>query len=515
MITKNTTFHLFLSIVSMVLIFGTIANAATINDLSPASAQYKAVNFLVDRKIMEVDQNNNFKPSLLISKLDLAKYLYNLITYYKLESYISTGSSEEISKIQSRLSALEKQIQSNTSAQTSIQNDLSDLKKRLTALESKVASSGSSTQIPQGTQTKDVSKDIDSLSKRIATLEKDSSDTSKAIEQLTKRVTALEQKDLTTTVTNLSKNLDSLSKRVSTLEQKDVSNIVPNLSRDLDAVAKSSTALEQSLAQANGKIISLTNDVNKLFIITNDASNNIAALKTEVTSNMQRVESKISALENSLNLSQQDIGKIVTIGTQVSNLDGRVSALEQSSQQSNQRLSNVENAVSQNSKDIESLKPLNNLYFSTSKEVSTLSQRISKIEEIINKSDDFIKRLDAIDVLTVADVVGNFQVLSNRFDQLVAKYTKIEDQMRTLSTEQQYILNEISSVKDSVVKTNDLSEKVSALSIGQEKTNADIESLNKEVNDLRSELDSTRWIAIAGIVTSVVLGIILLVTAGQ
>jgi len=60
--------------VLLFLIFGTSAIGATINDLSSASAQYKAVSFLVDRKIMEVDQNNNFKPSLLVSKLDLAKY---------------------------------------------------------------------------------------------------------------------------------------------------------------------------------------------------------------------------------------------------------------------------------------------------------------------------------------------------------------------------------------------------------------------------------------------------------
>jgi len=101
--------------VLLFLIFGTSAIGATINDLSSASAQYKAVSFLVDRKIMEVDQNNNFKPSLLVSKLDLAKYLYNLITYYKLENSNSTVSSEEISKIQSRVSSLEKQIQSNAS----------------------------------------------------------------------------------------------------------------------------------------------------------------------------------------------------------------------------------------------------------------------------------------------------------------------------------------------------------------------------------------------------------------
>ncbi len=468
------------------LIFGTCAIGATINDLSSASAQYKAVNFLVDRKIMEVDQNNNFKPSLLVSKLDLAKYLYNLITYYKLEGLNSTVSSEEISKIQSRVSSLEKQVQSNASTQSSIQSDLSDLKKRITALESKVTSITTSSQASQITPT-DFSKDIDSLSKRVATLEKGSSDLSKIVDQLSKKITTLEQKDASSQVSSISKDLDSLSKRV--------------------------TATEQSVVQVNNKITVVNDDISKINANINDINSNLNALKTEVTNNIQRIDSKISALESSLKSSQQDIGKIVTVSTQVSKLDGRISALEQSSQQSIERLSALENSVSQNSTDIENLKPLNSLYASTSKEVSTLSQRISKIEEIINKGDDFIKRLDAIDALTIVDTIGNFQVLSNRFDQLVAKYTKIEDQMRALSIEQQYILNEISNVKDTAVKTSELSNDISTLMLNQDKAKTDLESLNEEVNNLRSELELTRWIAIAGTVTSVVLGIVFIVTA--
>lgn len=476
--------------VLLFLIFGTSAIGATINDLSSASAQYKAVSFLVDRKIMEVDQNNNFKPSLLVSKLDLAKYLYNLITYYKLENSNSTVSSEEISKIQSRVYSLEKQMQSSISAQSGVQSDLSDLKKRITALESKVTSitTTSSSQASQITPT-DFSKDIDSLSKRVATLEKGSSDLSKIVDQLSKRITTLEQKDASSQISSISKDLDSLSKRV--------------------------TTTEQSVAQVNSKIAVVNGDISKISTNINDINSNLNAFNTEVTNNIQRIDSKISALESSLKSSQQDIGKIVTVSTQVSKLDGRISALEQSSQQSSQRLSALENSVSQNSTDIENLKPLNGLYASTSKEVSALSQRISKIEEIINKGDDFIKRLDAIDALTIVDTIGNFQVLSNRFDQLVAKYTKIEDQMRALSIEQQYILNEISNVKDTVVKTSELSDNISTLTVNQEKTQTDLESLNEEVSNLRSELEMTRWIAIAGTVTSVVLGILFIVTAGQ
>ncbi len=476
--------------VLLFLIFGTSAIGATINDLSSASAQYKAVSFLVDRKIMEVDQNNNFKPSLLVSKLDLAKYLYNLITYYKLENSNSTVSSEEISKIQSRVSSLEKQMQSSISAQSGVQSDLSDLKKRITALESKVTSitTTSSSQASQITPT-DFSKDIDSLSKRVATLEKGSSDLSKIVDQLSKRITTLEQKDASSQISSISKDLDSLSKRV--------------------------TTTEQSVAQVNSKIAVVNGDISKISTNINDINSNLNAFNTEVTNNIQRIDSKISALESSLKSSQQDIGKIVTVSTQVSKLDGRISALEQSSQQSSQRLSALENSVSQNSTDIENLKPLNSLYASTSKEVSALSQRISKIEEIINKGDDFIKRLDAIDALTIVDTIGNFQVLSNRFDQLVAKYTKIEDQMRALSIEQQYILNEISNVKDTVVKTSELSNDISTLTLNQDKAKTDLESLNEEVSNLRSELEMTRWIAIAGTVTSVVLGILFIVTAGQ
>jgi len=76
-------------------------------------------------------------------------------------------------------------------------------------------------------------------------------------------------------------------------------------------------------------------------------------------------------------------------------------------------------------------------------------------------------------------------------------------------------LNEISNVKDTVVKTSELSNDISTLTLNQDKAKTDLESLNEEVSNLRSELEMTRWIAIAGTVTSVVLGILFIVTAGQ
>ncbi|HOK87454.1 MAG TPA: S-layer homology domain-containing protein [Fervidobacterium sp.] len=458
----NRKFLTYLPLITVLLLllfyspFITSVMGATINDLSPASSQYKAVNFLVDRKIMEVDQNNNFKPSLLVSKLDLAKYLYNLIVYYKLENLSTSSVEGELSKLQSRVSSLEKQVQTSSSAQSSIQNDISDIKKRLTSLESKVGAITTQTpQISQSSQTKDVSKDL---------------------EQLSKRISALEQADI------------------------QMNSKISSLNSELSKISSISTEL--------AKIPNLSNEINKIPTLNSDLN----ALKTEVKSNTQRIESKIAALENSINSSQQDIGKISTLSTQISKLEGRISALEESQRKD---LSNVENMVIQNSKEIEKLKTLNNLYTSASKEIDSLMQRVSKIEEVINRGDDFIEKLDAIDVLTVVDFVGNFQILSNRFDQLVAKYTKIEEQMRSFSVEQQYIIDEISNVKSSIEKTSDLSVKVSELSSSQEKTDLEVENLNKEVESLRSELQFTRWLAIAGTVTSVVLGLIFIVTAGQ
>ncbi|MFN4224075.1 MAG: S-layer homology domain-containing protein, partial [Fervidobacterium nodosum] len=147
--------------------------AATIKDLSPSASDYKAVNALVDMKILDVDSNGNFKPSLLITKLDLARYLYNLIDYYNLNNLsrlqtslgdVVTSSDlkkldSKISGLDSRISGVEKQIQSIQSSQNNLQDtvknlqvNINEMAKKIDSLEKKISAPVSTPSIPSSYQ---------------------------------------------------------------------------------------------------------------------------------------------------------------------------------------------------------------------------------------------------------------------------------------------------------------------------------------------------------------------------
>jgi len=70
----------------------------------------------IEQRIMDVDANGNFKPSLLITKLDLARYLYALIDRYKLTN-LQSSKSDDLAKLESRITTLEKQVSNIPSAQ--------------------------------------------------------------------------------------------------------------------------------------------------------------------------------------------------------------------------------------------------------------------------------------------------------------------------------------------------------------------------------------------------------------
>jgi chromosome segregation ATPase len=395
--------------------------SATIKDLSPSAAEYKAVNFLVEQRIMDVDANGNFKPSLLITKLDLARYLYAIIDRYNLASLQST-KSDDLVKLESRITTLERQISSIPSSQfqsaSALQSELNDLKKRLLAVESKVTN-----------------------------LENKSTDSSKDQQ----------------TIISLQSELSALNKRVTAVENK-----ISALSQSKD--------FTKDIAQLTAQINSLEARLNE-YAQLKYYGDEIEKLKARATD----LEKKVNYATNTIN-----------------SLSEKVSKLEAGTSEDIKNLQNL------------TLANINDLRNQVSAEIEKLKSRIGTIEEVLGKGQDFLQRLEALDALTIINTFSNLEVLSNRFDQLEARFKKLEDGLSQVVLEQKYILDKLVISQNSKEKIDSLEQKVSQLESSNTTNNENLKKLSSQVENLNSQLMTMRTITYISLLVAIVAGILVL-----
>jgi predicted nucleic acid-binding Zn-ribbon protein len=400
--------------------------SATIKDLSPAAAEYKAVNFLVEQRIMDVDANGNFKPSLLITKLDLARYLYAIIDRYNLTSLQSTKSGDLV-KLESRITTLERQISSIPSSQfqtsqfqsaSALQSELNDLKRRLLAVESKVTN-----------------------------LENKSTDSSKDQQ----------------TIISLQSELSTLNKRVTAVENK-----ISALSQSKD--------FTKDIAQLTAQINSLEARLNEY-----------AQLKY-YGDEIEKLKAKATDLEKNVNHAT------ITINS----LSEKVSKLGAGTSEDIKNLQNL------------TLANINDLRNQVSAEIEKLKSRIGTIEEVLGKGQDFLQRLEALDALTIINTFSNLEVLSNRFDQLEARFKKLEDGLSQVVLEQKYILDKLVISQNSEEKIDSLEQKVSQLEVSNTTNNENLKKLSSQVENLNSQLMTMRTITYISLLVAIVAGILVL-----
>jgi chromosome segregation ATPase len=395
--------------------------SATIKDLSPSAAEYKAVKFLVEQRIMDVDANGNFKPSLLVTKLDLARYLYAIIDRYNLTSLQSTKSVDLV-KLESRITTLERQISSIHSSQfqsaSALQSELNDLKKRLLAVESKVTN-----------------------------LENKSTDSSKNQQ----------------TIISLQSELSALNKRVTAVENK-----ISALSQSKD--------FTKDIAQLTAQINSLEARLNE-YAQLKYYGDEIEKLKARTTD----LEKKVNYATNTIN-----------------SLSEKVSKLEAGTSEDIKYLKNL------------TLANINDLRNQVSAEIEKLKSRIGTIEEVLGKGQDFLQRLEALDALTIINTFSNLEVLSNRFDQLEARFKKLENGLSQVVLEQKYILDKLVISQNSEEKIDALEQKVSQLESSNTNNNENLKKLSSQVENLNSQLMTMRTITYISLLVAIVAGILVL-----
>uniref|UniRef100_A0A832ILA1 UPF0313 domain-containing protein n=1 Tax=Fervidobacterium pennivorans TaxID=93466 RepID=A0A832ILA1_FERPE len=143
-------------------------------------------------------------------------------------------------------------------------------------------------------------------------------------------------------------------------------------------------------------------------------------------------------------------------------------------------------------------------------EIEVLKARLKVIEEVVGQGQDFLQRLDALDALTIINTFSNLEVLSNRFDQLEARFKKLEDNLSQVVLEQRYILNELVVSQNSVKKFDSLEQKVSQLEASNSANNEDMKKLSAQVESLNSQVMTMRTITYVSLLISIVAGILVL-----
>ncbi|WP_448377898.1 S-layer homology domain-containing protein [Fervidobacterium sp.] len=408
-------------IILLLLFISIGAFSVTIKDLSPSAAEYKAVNFLVEQKIMDVDQNGNFKPSLLVTKLDLARYLYAVIDRYNLPS-LKVSKSDDLVRLESRISTLEKQISNIPSGQpqnvSGLQSELTDLKKRLLAIESKVTNLETrNTELSKNQQTIiSVQSEVSELNKRVTAVEN--------------KISALSQpKDFAKDIAQLTAQINSLEARLNEFAQ------LKYYGDEIEKLKARAKDLEKRIEHA--------------IITTNALSEKIAKLEG-------------SSSEGFKNLHDSTLASINDLRNQVL------------------------------------------------VEIEKLNSRLATIEKVIGKGQDFLQRLEALDALTIINTFSNLEVLSNRFDQLEARFKKLEDNLSQVVLEQRYILNELVVSQNSVKKFDSLEQKVSQLEASNTANNEDMKKLSAQVESLNNQVMTMRTITYVSLLISIVAGILVL-----
>jgi len=471
---KARLFLISLILFARIAVFSTTPN---IRDLTPASKEYKAVSFLVEKKIMEVDQNQNFKPSLLITRLDLAKYLYNLITTYDFETLCSKTASDvskDIEKLQRQINNLEKEVQEiqrflQTAEISRLSSELNDLKKRVANLEGRV-----------NTRLEQVDKKLAELDTKLKLIES-------RVSQLTTTATAITQpsqhgQPTHTALAELQNTVKSLDSTVKSLSES---------SKRIDDTLKGQST---ELANLRSKLASVEGSVQQISKSLSDFDKRLGSLHDAIVGDRRTFTAQLDSLRmdvSKLSEQQQENSKFFQ-------------NLTEELKETKQKISSVESTIA---------KEINAQVVELSKTLVNLDERVGKLEKVINTGEEFINRLETLDPLTLVNFAGNLQLITNRVEQLETRAQKNEEAVRVINADLKQLTSQIADTKSVQRQLEDTITKLETSIEKQSELERMLKESEKRVQSLRNELEIYKWLSVAAITVSVLFALLFVLGA--
>ncbi|KAF2957312.1 hypothetical protein AS159_09845 [Thermotoga sp. Ku-13t] len=327
-----------------------------IKDVSPVLDIYVPVSFVIENKIMELDENGNFRGGLLTTRFDIAQYIYRTIKNFQLDelskrfSTLAESQKEVSAKmlgIESAYKTYDQRLRDLETAVVNIQSQLDKLSQELFAQMQKQIADYIKAQEVQFAR-------IDALIERMNSVEKLSSDLFKQVQ--------VQQNDL-----------EKLSS-----EQTKINDQISSLSQQLSTLKSSVDALSKRLDQTFAELTSFKDSTrNEFSALSNLLDQKISASENKLSVTLKSLQNELALQKKELTDRAEEVSKL---RQQIQDLQNRLIALESfaSKQQVEELRDQIQSLVERASKLEQDLKVLEeNL---ASLDVSRLKNRIEELE---------------------------------------------------------------------------------------------------------------------------------------
>ncbi|AEH51759.1 S-layer homology domain-containing protein [Pseudothermotoga thermarum] len=306
-----------LTVVSLIL----VAQEVRIRDISPILDIYEPVSFVVQRGIMELDENGNFRGGLLTTRFDIAQYLYRLIKVFKLEEVVpeleGLKKSVEEQKIkyigvESAYKVVEEKIAQLESALNGLNVKMDEMSKQL-ALQvvAEVEKALSAQKIGElFTRVDLLQKQVENLGEQTEAVAKQYETVQSIVQGTVSKLSQLEAKQESTT-----KDLSSLKSEVTILKGKMDEQLVmlENLKKEVDTkISLAEKLMDEKLSSALNRydmnLKNLASDVSLQRKELADLTQNLLGLKGQI----EMLQKTIDLLEiNATKKQVEDLQKLV------------------------------------------------------------------------------------------------------------------------------------------------------------------------------------------------------------
>jgi chromosome segregation ATPase len=309
-----------------------------IKDVSPVLDIYEPVSFMIENKIMDLDENGNFRGGLLVTRFDIAQYLYNILSKFQLRD------------ISDKLGNLEKNQQNLSTKIMGIEAAYKTYEQRLKDFEMSVASLQS--------QTDKLSQQIYAqLHKEIEEILNQHQNQISRLEPVLSRVEALEKlaSSLQKSIESTDSNLNLLSSKIAELQanQTEFSRSFSNSENLLNSLLKNVNENSQSIQKlseqfnvqmnAQGKLYDqkITELAARLDALSKGLQNDLSIQKKQLTDFQQNLElynSRVTQLQQDMKIIESLASKdelshvqdsITSLNQKIEEIDVNLTQLEQ------------------------------------------------------------------------------------------------------------------------------------------------------------------------------------------
>ncbi|MFN4190345.1 MAG: S-layer homology domain-containing protein [Pseudothermotoga sp.] len=315
-----------------------------IKDVSPVLDIYEPVSFMIRNKIMELDENGNFRGGLLTTRFDIAQYLYNILKNFQLEDLpkkLSTleRNQQELSArvlgVEAAYKTHEQRMKDFENALSQVQSQSDQLAQQIYVQLRKELDEVLKNQQLQLSRYEPLFSRISALEELTSALQKQLASSDKNIETLGNKISMIE-----TNQSNLSKDLSSVKSSIDAISSKTSENTqsIQKLRDEMNTQLYAQGKLfDQKLIDMSARLDALSKGLqNELSVqkkILSDYEQNLMAVKNQVEElqrNMKILETLASkdqlvAMQNSItDLSQ----KLESTESNVAKLEQKIEGMQ-------------------------------------------------------------------------------------------------------------------------------------------------------------------------------------------